>query len=144
MLPIDLPVVTVSGTMTMDGQLAPDGFAFLSIPVGRDLYQTRYSSSRKMLQMIDGSYSLTATSGSYQVHYDSCDPTIDLETCYIADHPPLPGNPLGPNQRMVPLTTFEVGTEDLQLDLDVPTVTVAGTKSSILMPLASKKSFSFT
>lgn len=129
-LPIDLPVVTVSGAMTMDGQLAPDDFAWLSIPVGRSSwFQSPDSHSRKMLHMIEGSYSVTATPGIYQLHYDSCDPTVDLEACYIADHPPLPPFPLGPNQRIVPLSTFEVGSEDLQLDIDVPTVTVAGTIS---------------
>jgi hypothetical protein len=129
LLPIDVPVVTVSGAMTMDGALAPDAFAWLSIPTSRSPFTGPYSLDRKMLHMIEGSYSVTATPGSYAIHYDSCDPTIDVETCYIADHPPLPQFPVSPSQRIVPLTTFEVGSEDVQLDIDVPTVTVAGTIS---------------
>lgn len=133
-LPIDVPVVTVSGTMTMDGQLAPDAYAWLLIPNDRYLPDHQ-------LHMIDSSYSVTATPGSYEVRFDSCDPTDRFGPCHVIGHPPLMEPPLGPDQRSVPFTTFEVGSEALQLDLDVPTVTIAGTVSLDGHPMDAHLSF---
>jgi hypothetical protein len=124
-LAIDTPVVTVSGAMTMDGLPAPDPYGWLRLPGGNP---------GVLLRMIDGLYAFTATPGTYNVNYVFCDPTVppapDLATgdCYDPDHPPQTEPKLGPDQ-FVRVMTLEVGSDDLEIDLDVPTAIVSGTVS---------------
>ena len=126
------PLVTMQGLMTLDGEPAPDPVAHLFIAEagGRGSLLAR---------MDTGTYSAQLAPGTYRVGYTSCEPDwesmlhVGENPCYdpeVVLSPPFES----PSQGGVSVTGDVVVDEDVQLDVDVPTVRLTGSVTVTGLP----------
>lgn len=118
-LMIDLPpAVSLSGTMTMDGEPAPDPFGYLFVD------------HWLMLYLPDGSYELQVSPGTYELEYFWCNHNgVDGESgiCQGFEGLPTADAPhIGPEQRSpVMFGSVDVAADTI-FDIDVPTARLTG------------------
>ncbi len=126
------PLVVVQGLMTLDGEPAPDPTAHLFI-------EELDGGSSLLARMDAGLYSAQLAPGEYRVVYSSCSPDWDAipdvgeNPCYDPDvvlSPPF----ASPQQVGAPVADDLVIDNDVQLDVDVPTVRLTGSVTVVGLP----------
>lgn len=119
--------IQVTGSMTMDGEPAPDRFGYIKVlPSDSDDYA--------LLIMEAGDYALTLSPGEYRFVYAWCNRSelLPFDAWTFCAHlwsmdPPIPVDAprIGPTQTWAPFRTVTLEHDDV-LDLDVPTARVSG------------------
>jgi hypothetical protein len=127
-----LPNVTLSGQMTLDGELAGDPFPHIWIKEAAATHD--HPLRLPVLERMDaGSYAITLAPGSYAFGYNFCDPNeqswhhIGENPCYDPTLPEVSSvDSQAPQQYGVPLADDVAVDADTTLDFDVQTVRFSG------------------
>ena len=131
-LDLDIPpLLSVTATMTMDGEPAPDPYGHIFVSeIGKSSYRHLVG------RMDQGMHTIQLAPGEYEFNYTACDPQNDGSIpdytgpyCYDPELADLPdANYESPDQWVAPIATVVVD-QDLQIHLDVPTLRLSGTVS---------------
>jgi hypothetical protein len=129
-LELELPApIQVTGSMTMDGEPAPDPFGYIEVR------STTSDSDDEgvVLVMAAGDYALTLAPGEYRFVYRWCNrseilPSHAWTICSALEGPAIPEDEprIGSEQDWAPFHTATLEDSGV-LDLDVPTARVSGT-----------------